>query len=106
MRVYFDDETISVVRQDGSRESVRWNDLSAVVIQTTDQGPFNDDVFFILMGKDDRSGCVVPQGAIGESELFSALQIRLPGFDNEKVIEAMSSSENRSFLAWSRTQQS
>jgi hypothetical protein len=106
VKVFFDDESISVIRQDGSRESVRWSDLREVVIKTTDEGPFIEDVFIILIGKDQRSGCLVPQGADGESELFSALQARLPGFDNEKVIEAMSSSENRSFLLWSRTQQS
>ena len=77
--------------------------MSAVVIRTTDEGLFLDDVFFILMGKDQQSGCVVPQGAAGESELFSALQSRLAGFDNEKVIEAMSSTGNNSFMIWRRT---
>jgi hypothetical protein len=77
--------------------------LSAVVIKTTDQGPFLEDVFFILIGKDQQSGCVVTQGAAGESELFNALQTRLPGIDNEKVIEAMSSTDNHSFLIWRRT---
>jgi hypothetical protein len=101
--VDFDDENISLIREDGSRESVRWSDLSAVVIKTTDEGPFLEDVFFILFGNDQKSGCVVPQEATGASELFSALQDRLPGFDNEKVIEAMSSSNNRSFLIWRRT---
>lgn len=101
--VQFDDESISVVRQDGSREAVRWSDLSAVVIKTTDEGPSIEDIFFILIGKDQQSGCVVPQGASGESELFSALQTRLPGYDNEKVIEAMSSTGTNSFLIWIRT---
>jgi len=102
VRVDFDEDMISVIHEDGTRESVKWSELSAVVIKTTDQGPLVEDVFFILIGKDHQSGCVVPQGAIGEKELFSALQDRLPGFDNEKVIEAMSSTDNHSFLIWSK----
>lgn len=98
--VYFDDEQISVIHQDGTEQVMMWRDLTAVMIQTTDQGPFNEDVFFILIGKDEQSGYVVPQGASGESDLFSALQQRLAGFDNEKVIEAMSSTENNTFLVW------
>jgi hypothetical protein len=101
--VQFDDESISVIRQDDHRESVRWSDLSEVWIKTTNEGPFLEDVFYILIGKDQQSGCVVPQGAAGESELFGALQTCLPGFDNEKVIEAMSSTGNQSFLVWRRT---
>lgn len=103
VRVRFDEDAISVIHKDGTRESVKWSELTAVVIETTDQGPFMEDVFFILVGSDHSPGCVVPQGAAGESELFSALQTRLPGFDNERVIEAMSSTDNNSFLIWRRT---
>lgn len=102
VRVDFDEDMISVIHEDGTRESVKWSELTAVVIKTTDQGPLLEDVFFILFGNDQKSGCVVPQEATGASELFSALQDRLPGFDNEKVIEAMSSTDNHSFLIWSR----
>jgi hypothetical protein len=101
--VYFDDEQISVIQQDGTAESIMWRDLTAVMIKTTDQGPFNEDAFFILIGKDEQSDCVVPHGASGESDMFSALQQRLAGFDNEKAIEAMSSTKNNTFLVWRKT---
>jgi hypothetical protein len=99
-KIDFDDDSIKVINADGSSESIKWSELTAVFILTTDQGPFTDDVFFLLIDSEHPSGIVVPQGTIGDRNLFIALQERLPGFDNEKVIEAMSSTENTSFLIW------
>ena len=40
-------------------EAVAWDDLAAVVIRTTDLGPFVDDVFWLLQ-RGDGSVVVVP----------------------------------------------
>ena len=91
------EEGVSVRRPDGEVESVTWQDLRGVLLETTDQGPFVPDVFWVLVGTE--SGCVIPQGAIGESELLKRLQ-NLPGFDNEQVIQASCSADNAKFLCW------
>jgi hypothetical protein len=91
---------VSCRRPSGLVESVDWDDLRVVLIETTDDGPFAADVFWMLAG--DNSGCVVPLGAAGEDEMIAKLQA-LPGFNNEAVIEAMSSTGNRSFLCWRRS---
>jgi hypothetical protein len=91
------DERVVVTRPDGETESVEWVDLLSVIIETTDEGPFVPDVFWILVGT--RSECVVPQGAKGENNLLGRLQ-QLPGFDNEKVIAASVSTENAKFVCW------
>ena len=83
---------------DGKIEAVAWKDLVEVEIVTTDEGPFVDDVFFLLVGT-DGSGCCVPQGAPGSEPLLDRLQ-RLPDFDNGKVIEAMGCAENGRFVCW------
>ena len=97
--VTISDTEITCTRPDGLSESVRWDDLKAVLIQTTDEGPFGDDVFWVLLG--NESGCVVPQSATGEKEFLERLQT-LPNFDNEAVIEAMSSIDNNQFLCWKK----
>jgi hypothetical protein len=99
--VSFDERGVACHRRDGSTESVEWDDLHAVEIMTTDQGPFVDDVFFVLHGT--HTGCVVPQEADGSNELFQRLQ-QLPGFDNKSVIEAMGSTDNARFLCWRRSE--
>jgi hypothetical protein len=97
-----DDARIVCRLPSGKEESVRWDELDAVLIETNDSGPIGMDVLWLLVGRGARSGCVVPQGAKGERELFDALQ-RLPGFDNAQVIEAMGCTDNRKFLCWRRS---
>lgn len=93
------EEGVACRRPEGLVESVAWADLRAVLIETNDSGPFLMDVFWILIGA--HSGCVVPQGATGEHELLDRLQ-RLPGFDNQALIDAMLSTDNQRFLCWER----
>ncbi|MFL6207695.1 MAG: hypothetical protein ACJ74W_02530 [Pyrinomonadaceae bacterium] len=90
---------VSCARASGLVESVAWADLQEVSIITNDEGPFALDVMWLLVGA--KGGCVVPQGATGEDQLLTKLQ-SLPGFNNEAVIEAMSSVENRKFVCWEK----
>jgi hypothetical protein len=85
---------------DGAIEEVAWEDLVEVQIVTTDDGPFVDDVFFLLVGR-DGSGVCVPQGAPGSETLLDRLQ-KLPNFDNGEVIRAMVCSENARFVCWKK----
>jgi hypothetical protein len=82
----------------GEAHTVRWDSLRAVLIETTDQGPFLEDVWWILV--DEEGHCVIPQEA-GSDVLLKRLQM-LPGFDNEAVIAAMGSVENNIFVCWQR----
>lgn len=93
------DARVSCARPGGMVESVEWDDLKEVVIVTNDEGPFAIDVMWLLIG--DESGCVVPLGVTGEDALIERLQA-LPGFDNEVMIEAMGSTNNRRFVCWER----
>lgn len=97
--VEVDDRLVRCTRPNGEVEQVDWEDLRAVILETNDTGPIGMDVLWILVGTD--SGCVIPQGARGEDALIRALQ-RLPGFDNEAMIRASTSVENRQFLCWEK----
>lgn len=90
---------IVVHRPEGTVEAMDFADLGAVIIETNDTGPWGIDVWWILVGKDLKGGCIYPGGATGEMEALHALQ-NLPGFDNEAVIHAASSCENSRFLCW------
>jgi hypothetical protein len=95
--VEIDEEWIVCKRGLTRREAVRWSDLKAVLIETTDQGPFQNDVFWVLVGESSR--CVVPQEAEGLQQLLAKLQT-LAGFDSNVVVEAMGTAENRTFVCW------
>lgn len=85
----------------GTRESIRWDQLDRVFIATTDEGPVNDDVFWVFIDESGSGGCAVPASAEGFEALLDRVQ-QLPGFDNQKVIDAMGSTENARFDVWQR----
>lgn len=93
------EEWITCRRGATKQDGVRWSDLKAVLLETTDQGPFRNDVFWVLVGEHSR--CVVPQEAAGSQELLARLQT-LAGFDSAAVVEAMGTAENRTFVCWRR----
>jgi hypothetical protein len=93
-----DDRGVRRILADGQTEEVRWADLTEVSVVTTDEGPFAEDVFFVLVGV-DGTGCLVPQGAPESAALLERIQ-ELPGFNNEVFIQAMASSQNARFLCW------
>jgi hypothetical protein len=97
--VEINDRFVRRTLDNGRVEEVLWQDLSEVRIITTADGPFADDVFFVLIGA-KGNGCVVPHSA-ADTAFLLRLQ-KLPGFDNEKVIEAMGTSADRQFLVWRR----
>src|SRR5688572_29049694 len=98
--IFIDDLVVRRELGDGRIEEVAWKDLVEVQIVTTDEGPFVDDVFFLLVGSNDAGVCV-PQGAPGSEPLLERLQA-LPDFDNGEVIRAMGCSENARFVCWKR----
>ena len=100
--VTFDEYEIRCEKPGGQSECIQWNDLDAVLIETTDGGPLAPDVFWLLLSKDLKSGCIYPQGATGDRALFEELQSRLPGMNHDLVTAAMTTTDNQKFLVWTR----
>jgi hypothetical protein len=98
-RVATDDAGLHLVRVSGDQELVPWIEVVRVLIRTTDKGPFEDDVFFVV--ETTGESLVIPQPAQGCDEFLRALQ-QLPGFDNAAVIDAMGCADNREFPCWER----
>lgn len=92
-------DVLRVTEPDGSSMSVGLDKLMRVVIATNDSGPWGADVWWQITYGPDNEVCQYPQGATGEKVAFSAFQA-LPGFDDSKVIEAMGSTSNRTFVCW------
>jgi len=99
--VQLTDDSITHVRPDGKVETLGWDQLEEVLIVTTGDGPFAEDLFWMLLGPDRRSGCAIPGSATGMDSLLSRLQ-SLPDFDNDAVIRAMGSTRDARFPCWKR----
>ena len=98
--VELSEDAIICRRPDGVVESVTWDDLQTVILETNDLGPFAPDIFWLLIGA-NKGGCLIPAGATGDEDLLERLQ-KLERFDNEAVIKAMSSTNKQRFLCWQR----
>ncbi|GAC1629612.1 MAG: hypothetical protein NVS9B10_21020 [Nevskia sp.] len=77
-----------------------WKDLTKVGIRTTDEGPWQPDVFWGLHAGKEEPAVVFPGGATGEQEIIKAFNARLPAFNDKELIRAMGSTSNSFFLLW------
>jgi|LGOV01.1.fsa_nt_gb hypothetical protein len=98
-KVEFNDESVTYFHPQDSPQTLNWNDLKEVGIVTTDEGPYNEDVYFMLLGSMPENGCAIPQGAEGFDQLLERLQ-SLDNFDNKELIKAMGCTNNNRFVLW------
>lgn len=99
--VEFDDLQVRCDWPEDESTSMRWDEISTVTLVTTDEGPWIEDVYWILEdGNADQ--IVIPHGASGHEEFLAEMQRRFPGFNDDAVIQAMGTTSNDTFLVWSR----
>ncbi|RNL80913.1 hypothetical protein [Nocardioides marmorisolisilvae] len=99
VEIVFDDEGARRLYRGETTHRVSWADLERVALRTTDDGPFAEDLFWVLVGS-RGTGFVIPSSLIPHG-MVERLQ-QLPGFDNEAVIQAMQSVTENVFVAWRR----
>lgn len=70
-------------------------------IITTADGPWAEDVYFVLETEDGK-GCVVPHDAAFRTKLLEEIQLRCRGVDDKRVIDAMGTTNSASFVIWEK----
>lgn len=98
MPVEYSADGVRRVLPDGRCEELSWIDLAEVRVITNADGPFAEDVFFVLTAADGVRGVAVPQSMA--TEAFIRRLQSLPGFDNGALIQAMLSVAEDQFLLW------
>ncbi|WP_158678190.1 hypothetical protein [Pseudoalteromonas sp. T1lg23B] len=97
--VEFDKIGIKRVVPNSIEEYILWKDIDEIAITTSDEGPFVDDLHWMLMNQDKTKGVAISNDAEGFSELLTEFQ-GLQGFNNEAVIQAMGCADNNWFVVW------
>jgi hypothetical protein len=93
------DTSVTVEHPQRKTESVDWDDIQAILLVNTDQGPWQPDVWLTLVGK--NSGCLIPQGSKGFDEVYDIVS-KYPDFDFGNAIKSAACAENAEFLLWKR----
>ncbi len=88
---------IRTIDYEGLETKCKINDISQIIIETNDTGPWGTDIWWKILGKEGFLS--IPGGATGESEMLENFQ-KFPGFNNEELIKAMSSTDNAEFICW------
>ena len=78
---------------------IPWQDIEAVGIRTTSDGPWAEDVFWQFLRCD---GFFELPGSYVDSAAFDRFREHLPGMDSIKIIRAMGSTSERIFRIWHR----
>jgi len=97
VKVWFDDQQAWVQWPSKEPESINWDAIIGVAIETNDQGPFVEDVYWLLASKEKVIS--YPSEATGSEEMLKRLQ-EIPTFNNERLIEAMTCTDNQTFILW------
>jgi len=98
----FDGRIVGVKSPLGRKVELNIDELDEIGIETTDRGPFVEDVFWAL--KQGPVKILVPQS----HPIFGELTKRfgsLEGFDWRPMIEAMGCTDNHYFLCWKKPTQ-
>lgn len=88
---------IRTIDYDGLETKLQVSDISQIIIETNDSGPWETDVWWRVLGKEIILS--IPGGATGESKMLECFQ-KFPEFNNEELIKAMSSTANAKFSCW------
>ena len=83
--------------------ATRIDDIDEIGVETTDQGPFVEDVFWLLKAGDLSIRIGEPHPVFKQ---LMDLVGSLPGFDWRPFLEAMTCSDNGYFVCWRRGESS
>lgn len=97
VKVWFDDQQAWVQWPSKEPESIKWDAIIGIAIETNDRGPFVEDVYWLLASKEKVIS--YPSEATGTEEMLKRLQ-EIPTFNNERLIEAMTCTDNQTFILW------
>ena len=92
------DDEIACEHPKRPREAIRWDDIVAIHLVTTSDGPWQPDMWFLFEG--ESGGCSVPNEAKGIESLWAVFKERFPGIDYQEIIQAGTSDRQR--LIWKR----
>lgn len=100
VHVLHDNDLITLKTPGAPDAAIAWKDLDSVRLVSGDAAADPPDLFWLLVGGDRRRPVLVPMGIPGEHDLVHAMQLRLDGFDNMAVVEAMSAKGPVGFKIW------
>ena len=80
---------------------VLWKNINSIKLVNTDEGPWNPDIWLIVIGENEDEGCVIPHGAKGIDEIYEVIS-KYENFNFENFGKSMTTAENAEFDLWTK----
>ena len=103
-RVQFSDSGMHITQGNGRERDIAFRDVEQIDIITTDQGPWQEDVWWCFYLSNEEKPVYLPQGIKGEEQILLVLEKHFAGIDFQTFIMAMGSAENAVFNLWRRVE--
>ena len=85
----------------GEFDEIAILDITKIEIVTTDDGPWNEDLWWVFSSKNREEPLCVPQLSLGNERIFNLLESRFTSVDMRAIQKAMGSTSNAKFEVWS-----
>jgi hypothetical protein len=103
VELHADRDRVTRMLADGRYEEVRWSEVQAVEILTTNVGPHRQDGVVVVIAGPGERGCLVPSQLAVEHGIIELLAA-LPGFDSRRLIAAMERPPPARTTCWERVE--
>jgi hypothetical protein len=96
----FDNELITAKYPDGNSVTLKWSELTNIGMGSIDPVGDSPSLYWGLHAGKQIPTISYPHGAIGDKELMAEFVKRLPGFNLEKVMQAVATTGRAHFQIW------
>ena len=96
----FDENSGTIGFPDEEKRNIPWNKVCKIEIVTTDQGPWEEDVWWLFFLEGIEEPIDIPQGAKGNEKIFDALENHFENVNMKEIQKAMGSTSNAKFDVW------
>lgn len=102
--VQFTDSGMHITQGNGRERDIAFSSVEQIDIITTDQGPWQEDVWWCFYLSNEEKPLYLPQGIKGEDQILLVLEKHFAGIDFQTFIMAMGSADNAVFNLWRRAE--
>lgn len=96
----FSADAISAKYPDGGVISMKWSELTNIGLASSAAPAGEPSLYWGLHAGKQIPVISYPHGAVGDKELLAEFAKRLPGFDMDKVMQAVTTSGRAHFQIW------
>jgi hypothetical protein len=94
------DHSVAVQPPAGELEEIKWNDIVEIKMLNNDAGPFEPDIWMVLMGN-GTTRVMIPHGNKDFEAVYDIIS-KYPKFSFDNFIASMSSTAMEEFLLWKK----